>query len=487
MILIVDDNAENIFALKQILEYSNFEVDTALSGEEALKKIIRQTYALIILDVQMPGMDGFEVAEAISGYSKSKDTSIIFLSAVSVDKKFITRGYSSGGVDYITKPVDSDILLLKVKTFYKLYEQTKQLNDIHKALREEIDVRKIAQLELKERMQELRSILESIPQIAFTAKSDGTIEFVNQQWFQYANWDQEFPNAHPEDKNLQEEWRKLIIAGEPLTMEIRLKKTGQDEFKWHLLKSLPVKENDQIVKWVGTFTDIEEQKQAEQKKDEFMSIASHELKTPLTSIKAYMQLLERSVTNIEDGSIRQFVSRTQNQIEKLQKLIEDLLDVSKIESGKLQFNMHDFDFDQLLKSVIETVQQTHPNCTITQMGDARVRIVADEARIEQVISNFLSNAIKYSPDCQKVDVETVVADGQLTVMVKDYGIGIQKEKQLRIFEKFFRAEESANRFTGLGIGLYICAEIIRRHGGSFGVDSEPGKGSNFYFTIPVHS
>src|SRR6201990_488767 len=135
MILIVDDKPENIFSLKTILELHSFPTDTALSGEEALKKILRQSYALIILDVQMPGMDGFEVAEAISGYSKAKDIPIIFLSAANTDKRFVTKGYASGGMDYITKPVDTDILLLKVKTFYRLYEQTLELTRIQDTLR----------------------------------------------------------------------------------------------------------------------------------------------------------------------------------------------------------------------------------------------------------------------------------------------------------------------------------------------------------------
>src|SRR5579872_1342650 len=152
MILIVDDKPENIFSLKTILELHSFPTDTALSCEEALKKILRQSYALIILDVQMPGMDGFEVAEAISGYSKARDIPILFLSAANTDKKFITKGYTSGGSDYITKPIDPDILLLKVKTFYRLYEQNRELNHIQASLRSEIEFRKKVEGELEEAM-----------------------------------------------------------------------------------------------------------------------------------------------------------------------------------------------------------------------------------------------------------------------------------------------------------------------------------------------
>lgn len=169
MILIVDDKQENLYSLKTLLQLNAYSVDTAPSGEEALKKILKNDYALIILDVQMPDMDGYEVAETISGYSKTKHIPIIFLSAVNIDKRFITKGYESGGVDYITKPFDPDMLLLKVKTFNRLHEQTRELNRIQDALREEIRIREKAQAELqlshtrleekvKERTRELMAI-----------------------------------------------------------------------------------------------------------------------------------------------------------------------------------------------------------------------------------------------------------------------------------------------------------------------------------------
>ncbi len=368
MILIVDDKPENIFSLKKILELNNFQVDTALSGEDALKKILKNAYALIILDVQMPGMDGFEVAEAISGYSKSKDIPIIFLSANSTDKRFVARGYASGGIDYIAKPVDTDILLMKVKTFIRLYEQTQELTSIQETLRAEIEIRK----------------------------------------------------------------------------------------------------------------------DAEKKKDEFISIASHELKTPLTSIKAYLQLSERS---IQDGKIdvtRQYLQRTQVQLEKLNNLIADLLDISKIESGKLKFNKKNFDFEPLLNSAVDIIRQTHDGGRITVNGSAPVKVYGDEMRIEQVLINFLTNAFKYSPGSEEVNIQlSSTADNRLMVRVRDSGIGIPPEKQAGIFDKFYRVEETSHRFQGLGIGLYICAEILRRHDGTYGVESEEGKGSEFWFTLPI--
>ncbi len=489
MILIVDDKPENIFSLKKILEINKFEVDSALSGEEALKKILKNSYALIILDVQMPGMDGFEVAETISGHSKSRDIPIIFLSAVNTDKGFITKGYASGAMDYVVKPVDPDILLLKVKTFYKLYEQTRELNEIQAALREEIEFRKQAQLELRERVLELRSILETIPQIAFTARRDGTIEFVNQQWFEFSGSEETFPDGHPDDKSIPLKWAEAISSGKPLNMEVRLKSRRNGKFYFHLLQALAIKEGDEIVKWVGTFTNIEEQKQAEKRKDEFLSIASHELKTPLTSIKAYMQLLERSFTkeNISPSSeATNYLTRTQLQLQKLHSLIADLLDISKIESGKLEFNKKEFEFENLLENAVDIIRQTNPEYQIVRKGKADVKVFGDEIRIEQVIVNYLTNAIKYSPESKEVWVCTEKKDNQkIKVTVKDFGVGIPKEKQEDIFKKFYRVEENSNRFQGLGIGLYICSEIIRRHSGTFGVKSSPGKGSEFYFSLPV--
>src|SRR6202044_473162 len=171
----------------------------------------------------MTGMDGFEVAEVLSGNSLTKDIPILFLSAASTDKKFITKGYSSGGLDYITKPIDPDILLLKVKTFYRLYEQNSELNRIQASLRSEIEFRKKVQDELQERAGELHSILESIPQIAFTTGPDGKIEFVNEHWLQYAASKQEFPCTHPDDPDLARQWEKTVASGQALEMELRIR------------------------------------------------------------------------------------------------------------------------------------------------------------------------------------------------------------------------------------------------------------------------
>lgn len=483
MILIVDDKKENLFSLQSLLTLNGYEVHAALSGEEALKKVLIHQYNLIILDVQMPGMDGFEVAETVSGYSRTNEIPIIFLSAVNTDKKFITKGYSSGAVDYITKPIDPDIFLLKVNTLYKLYEQKKQLKEMQAALQSEVAFRKKAQEDSQDKASQLVSIMESIPQIAFTTCPDGALEYTNSAWLRYALSATSFPLTHPDDQPLAEIFRRMVAAQTPLEKEVRIRKKGSDEYRHFLMRAEPIRNEKEITKWVGTLTDIEEQKRTSQRKDEFISVASHELKTPLSSMKGYIQLLERSLG--KDHPSYLYVDRTLLQINKLDRLIADLLDISKIESGKMKLDKRDFNFGKLLSSTIEMMSQTFPNYQFYHNGEADVVVHGDEARFEQVILNYLSNAVKYSPDVKKVEVQTSLLDGgMLDVRIRDFGIGIPKEEQAHVFDKFYRSQQLSRHFQGLGLGLYISADIMQRHGAEYGVESEQGKGSIFYFKIP---
>src|SRR3984957_2523464 len=291
----------------------------------------------------------------------------------------------------------------------------------------------------------MNSVLDAIAQLAFTTGADGKIEFVNDHWLQYAASKQEFPCTHPDDPDLARQWEKTVTSGQALEMELRIRPIDKEEYRFHLLRAIPIREDKTITKWVGTFTDIDDQKQAVKKKDEFISIASHELKTPLTTIKAYVQLLERAI-GAEDPT-RLYVERTLVQIRKLDNLIVDLLDLSKIESGKLKFNKKFFPFETTLSSAVEMIRQTYPDYQIIQSGRADIQLYGDETRIEQVIINYLTNAVKYSPENKEIRIETDIRpDGRLQVQVRDFGIGIRKDDQSNVFSKFYRVEEAANRF-----------------------------------------
>ncbi|WP_312342924.1 hybrid sensor histidine kinase/response regulator [Chryseobacterium binzhouense] len=490
MILIVDDNPSNLYSLKKLLESKDFEVDTADSGQQALGKALKNDYALIILDVQMPEMDGFEVAEALAGYSKTKDIPIIFLSAVNTEKRFITKGYASGGKDYVTKPVDPEILMLKVKTFYNLQEKNVEMKKAHQSLELEVKGRRESQVTMKSQIDHFHLMLESLPQIAFTMNEEGWVDFVNCKWYQYSKSEKDFPETHPDDPDINEELERCRKKAKALDLEIRIRNIESGDFRYHLLRITPVLEDNIAKKWVGTFTDIDAQKKVEKEKDEFLSIASHELKTPLTSIKAYIQLLDRKLKLSESSTESGFMVKVHDQIEKLNMLITDLLDVSKIENGKLKISKQPTNLENLIQNTIENILQTNENkVKIERHGVITdILIPLDAIRIEQVLINFLTNAIKYSPQNNQVIVTTFVdeEEQEVKVSVTDFGIGIPDYKQESVFQKFYRVDESSLQFQGMGIGLYICSEIIKQHHGNIGVSSIVDEGSTFYFTLPLN-
>lgn len=223
---------------------------------------------------------------------------------------------------------------------------------------------------------------------------------------------------------------------------------------------------------------------ADAKKDEFFNMVSHELKTPLTNIKAINQILSKSLNKTERSY--RFIARSDQSILRLERLIEDLLDVTKINSGEIDLNVTEFFFTDILTQSIETVQQISPQHKITLENSVDIFYTGDRFRLERVIINLLNNAIKYSPDADQVKVRAFIKDEQITVCVTDSGIGIAKEDIDQLFKRFFRVSKIAKQFHGVGLGLYIAAEIIKKHNGTFSITSEPGVGSSFCFRLPVN-
>lgn len=236
------------------------------------------------------------------------------------------------------------------------------------------------------------------------------------------------------------------------------------------------------------FQDITKRKQLENQKDEFLGIASHELKTPVTSVKAYGQLLERKFKEKGDKESSTLLHKMNKQIDRLSLLINDLLDVSRIQSGKIQFRFDNFDIVELVNDTVEDMNRT-TNHKITIKSPKKVKgVYGDSERIGQVLTNLISNAIKYSEGKEKVDVILEAQKSTVSICVKDYGIGIPKKEQKRIFERFYRSKDARqNNFAGVGLGLYISNEIVKRHGGKMTVKSEAGKGSEFCFIIPYRT
>ncbi len=231
--------------------------------------------------------------------------------------------------------------------------------------------------------------------------------------------------------------------------------------------------------------DVTERREIEKRKDDFLSIASHELKTPLTAIRGYSQLLKRIIPK-ENTKAIDIVDKSDTQIDRLNGLISELLDVSKIKSGKLDIHHQDFNFDKMVKDTIESVQLSNQDHQIVLRGATEVICNGDETHLSQVVGNLLANAIKYSPDKDIVEVDLARFGEHVKVMVKDHGVGISDGDKRKIFERFYRVKNVQKKFSGMGIGLYICQQIILQHGGTIWVESELGKGSTFSFTIPIH-
>jgi two-component system, chemotaxis family, CheB/CheR fusion protein len=351
---------------------------------------------------------------------------------------------------------------------------------------EQVLARKLRQ----EAAERFRIIADSMPQKMNTTDPDGNVDYYNQQWYDYTKMSfEELKESgwkkivHPDDLPIREKkWKNSLSTGEEFQYEQRfLRHDGT--YRWHLTKGVAQKDTDgKIIAWIGTHTDIDEQKVKEQQKDEFIGIASHEMKTPLTTAKAYLQLLEMSVEGDETSEL--YAKKASESVERLHNLISELLDASKIQNGRLDYNISTFNFSDMVKNTIEDIGHSFPSHQIIKKGRISRKIRGDENRLQQVIINLLTNAIKYAPMVYEVLVNVEEEENQLTVSVTDKGIGMSQKHLDKVFDRYYRVQEHAIQFQGLGIGLYISHDIVIRHGGKMWVESELGKGSTFYFTLP---
>ncbi|MCA9397264.1 PAS domain-containing protein, partial [candidate division WWE3 bacterium] len=307
----------------------------------------------------------------------------------------------------------------------------------------------------------------------------------------------------------QEDWKNSTSLWKKIIYPDDLNKTIKSFKKIYHSKSNGsltfrcVKKNNQVI-WVeahcmaildetnkpiglrGVIFDISERAEMEDRKTEFISLASHELKTPLSSLVVYIKLLEQQLTKEGNPKYSKYINRIARQTKNLTNLVNDLLDISRIETGKMQLSLQKTTMSEIVQEIVDTLQETSETHTIVVKGESNTAIDIDAERISQVILNLLSNAIKYSPEADKVIVRIYEEDDHVKVSVQDFGIGIEKDAQPLIFNRFYRGtNESGKNFSGLGIGLYISHDIVQKHNGTLALESTPGKGSTFTFSLPL--
>ncbi|HAV03272.1 MAG TPA: hypothetical protein DCW95_08885, partial [Chryseobacterium sp.] len=264
-------------------------------------------------------------------------------------------------------------------------------------------------------------------------------------------------------------------------------KTG--EYHWFLSRAFPDRAEDGTIRrWVGTSTDIDEMKKQEKQKNDFIKMANHELKTPVTTIKGYVQLLKKMRGNSEDQFLVNSLNTIEGQVNKLNGLIGDLLDITRMESGTLPLKKTAFPLQQLVTETIKDILATGPahQINFNNKKNSALIVYADRDRITQVLNNLLTNAIKYSPGTERVEVGLQENMGRAVISVRDYGIGMNTDELTRIFERFYRVlGDDEQTYPGFGIGLYIVKDIMDRHGGQVWAESTKNEGSTFYLALPL--
>lgn len=355
--------------------------------------------------------------------------------------------------------------------------------------------------QIRKSEKEFRELVDFMPHKISIADADGNTLFYNKSWLDYTGLSlEEFIDSHwsaiihPEHKEkVEKELEQCLSSGNNLDLELKILNKDQ-EYKWHLCRAIAVKdENNNITSWISSSTEIQKLKEEEQRKEDFLKLVSHELKTPVTSIKGYVQLLlsllkDRKSEGVPVEQSKPYLHRIENQVERLIILISEMLDLSRIEQNELELHKEEFSLNEHVESIIEDISYTHKDVQIEMEHLCECNVVADKDRIGQVIINFITNALKYSPDSKKVNVKIFhQKKDNVAVSVRDYGIGIDKKDFKKIFNRFYRvSSKNEKTYAGFGIGLYLSSEIIERHKGEIFVQSNIGEGSEFTFTLPLN-
>ena len=526
-ILLVDDRPENLLSLEALLEPLGHGLGRASSAEEALRRVLAGDFALILLDVMMPGTDGYEAARLIRQREKSRSTPIIFLTALGEDRRHATLGYESGAVDYMFKPLDPDLLRAKVAAFVELYQNREQLAWLQR--------RRYADLAIQESEERFRLVQKATNDVIWDWDLVGdTIRWNEMAHHVFRVLPGEIPedvrwwheHVHPADRDRVLTGIHAVIQGEGDGH------SWSDEYRFRLGDGSYISILDrgyvarngagEPVRMIGAMQDVTQRTRARAEaeaareaaeraradaeaasraKGDFLATITHELRTPINAIVGYTELLELGLAGPVTDAQRTHLGRVRASSEHLLALVNDVLDISKVEAGELTVVREECPVAPVVNAALVLVrpQATAKHITLLEEGEdpGSIRYVGDEYRVRQILLNLLSNAVKFTESggrvavrCQTVDrpaanTRLAGAGPWTSVVVEDTGIGIPSDQIARIFDPFVQAEAGHTRTRGgTGLGLTISRRLARLMGGDLTVESRPGAGSTFALWLP---
>jgi PAS domain S-box-containing protein len=537
-ILLVDDHPENILSLEAVLACLGENLVTANSGEEALRCLLHQDFAVILLDVQMPGLNGFETADLIRNRSRSSQTPIIFLTAFSTGDDWMFKGYSLGAVDYLHKPIDPVILTSKVSVFVDLFRKTEMIERQRQEVERQAHQLKQVNTDLRQSEERFRLLSSCSPVGIFLLDTNGQCTYTNPRCQDICGFTAEeglgegwLQFLHPEDHDrAMADLSQYVHDAQELSYEYRFQ-APDGSIRWTRVRTSPMFSAQQaLIGHVGTIEDITTHKQAElvreqmlheqiarqeaetanRMKDEFLAVLSHELRTPLNAILGWSRLLR--TRKLDPKTIDRALETIERNATAQSQLIEDILDVSKIIRGKLRLNCLPINMLTVIEAAMDSVrpQAEAKSIDLTLTTDAATHSTwGDAVRLQQVIWNLLSNAIKFTPAGGQVvvrleqppvempqttqspdhsrpdDSSPHAALNWMQIQVSDTGIGINSDFLPHVFDRFRQADSTITRaHNGLGLGLAIVQHLVELHGGTVTAESL-GKGQGSTFTVKL--
>lgn len=350
-----------------------------------------------------------------------------------------------------------------------------------------------ARIHAEQAEEKFHTLADNIPNLCWIARPDGYIYWYNKRWYTYTGTTlrqmegQGWQGVHDAKilPQVLEQWQIALKNKQSFEMVFPLK-NKEGKYKPFLTRVVPVKNRSgKVIHWFGTSTDISEQIEIQKRKDDFLGMASHELKTPITSMKVYTQVLFNEFK--DDPKKKLLLKKVNAQVDKLTALVSEMLDTTRMQQGKLRLNNEKFILKDTALEIIDDLQAI-TNHKIITYWTTHEYIYADKERLRQVMTNLVTNAIKYSPANEKIIIRSDKKDASIVISIQDFGIGIPKEDQTHIFDRFYQVHQgNADTYPGLGLGLYISKDIITRMGGKMWVESTKGKGSTFFFSLPIYT